>query len=79
MKVQKERKPKSQSGKKKKKKGSFPAGKEERQQKNRGSRGNRMFRGMKVIGRGSVRHACCMKGMMHNNKLLGEKKSKTIK
>lgn len=38
-----------------------------------------MFRGMKVIGRGSVRHACCMKGMMHNNKLLGEKKSKTIK
>lgn len=51
MQVQKERKLKSQS---ERKKSSFPAGKEESQQKNQGSRGNRRFRGMKVIGRGGV-------------------------
>lgn len=58
----------------------FPAGVEERQQKNQGSRGNRRFRSMKVTGREarSVRHAWSMKGMMHNSKLSGEK-SKRIK
>lgn len=58
----------------------FPAGVEGRQQKNQGSRGNRRFRSMKVIGREarSVRHAWSMKGMMHNSKLSGEK-SKRIK
>lgn len=44
----------SQNLNQKKKKGSFPAGEEGRQQKNQGSRGNRRFRGMKVIGRGKV-------------------------